>query len=364
MAKKGSLFISMIICSALLFSFASIHDSHAQDVIKLSLAFPSGPQSFTARAHTWWADEVEKRTQGKVKITRHWGGSLATHREMVKAVGVGAADMGDSVWAPYNPQIFPLHTVTDGPVIWSKRPMALAYAGMQLEKEFPEVEAENTKANLIRLTWINPGAINIMTRSKPIRTVADLKGIRIRTAGKFLQPPIIKAAGAVPVGLPFPEVYDAVQKGIADGATGPLGMFLGMKLHEICKYYIVIGFGGDPGQGIMMNLDKWNSMPEDVKKVLVQLKEQDFPKVFIEKFAVPEYQKAMDKLKKQGVETIELPDEELEKWKALEPLDVHVAPWLKRTVKGSGLPEARVMQILNRYKELADKYEKTQTAIW
>ncbi len=363
--KKSFFFLTGIVAIGTLFlSFQTPSDARAQDVIKMNLAFAGGPQSFSARAHAWWAEEVGRRTNGKIKISLHYGGSLASHREMVKLVGSGAVDMGESVWAPYNPQVFPLHTVTDGPVIWSKRPMALLYAGMQLEKEFPEVEAENTKANLKRLTWQGAGISGLMMRNKPIRKIEDLKGLQIRTAGKFLQPPLMKAVGAVPVGIPFPAIYDSMQKGMIDGATGTMGLFMGVKLQEICKYYIEIGMGGDPGQGIMINLDKWKSLPEDVKQVMTQLYEKDFPEVFVEKFAVPDYEKSIEIFKKQGVETIVLSDAEIEKWKVLEPHDKHVEPWVKWTVKTSGLPESKVREILERYKQLADEFEKKYTAVW
>ena len=305
-----------------------------------------------------------RRTNGKVKIMLHWGGSLASHREMVKLVGSGAVDMGESVWAPYNPQVFPLHTVTDGPVIWSKRPMALMFAGMQLEKEFPEVEGENTKVNLKRLTWQGAGVSNLMMKSKPIHAIADLKGLQIRTAGRYLQPPLMKAVGAVPVGIPMPELYDAMQKGMIAGATGTMGLFLGQKLQEVCKYQIIIGMGGDPGQGIMMNLDKWKALPKDVQQVMMTLYETDFPKAFVEQFAVPDYHRAKEIFEKNGIEMIDLPDSEIEKWKALVPLEQHVDPWVKATVKASGQPEAKVREILKRYKELADQYETQYTELW
>jgi TRAP-type C4-dicarboxylate transport system substrate-binding protein len=363
---KKTLFLlpAIVVVIALIILGSIPSTASAEDVINLNLAFAGGPQPFSARAHAWWAQEVTRRTGGKVKISLHYGGSLASHREMVKLVGSGAVDMGESVWAPYNPQVFPLHTVTDGPVIWSKRPMALLYAGMELEKEFPEVEAENTKVNLKRLTWQGAGISGLIMKSKPIRKVEDLKGLQIRTAGKYLQPPLMKAAGAVPVGIPFPLLYDSMQKGMMDGATGTMGLFTGSKLHEICKYYVEIGMGGDPGQGIMINLDKWKSLPPDVQQVMMQLYEKDFPKVFVEKFAVPDYKRSFELFKQYGVEVIVLSDAEIAKWKALEPMDQHVKPWLEATVKASGLSESRVMQILNRYKELADEYEKTHTAVW
>jgi TRAP-type C4-dicarboxylate transport system substrate-binding protein len=364
MKKTLFFLLAIVVISTLVFIGPLPSAASTEEVIKLNLAFAGGPQSFSARAHAWWANEVTKRTGGRVKITLHWGGSLASHREMVKLVGSGAVDMGESVWAPYNPQVFPLHTVSDGPVIWSKRPMALLHAGMQLEKEFPEVEEENTKVNLKRLTWQGAGISGLIMKNKPIRKIENLKGLQIRTAGKFLQPPLMKAVGAVPVGIPFPLLYDSMQKGMADGATGTMGLFTGSKLHEICKYYIEIGIGGDPGQGIMMNLDKWNSLPPDVQQVMMDLYEKDFPNVFVEKFALPAYKKSFELFKEYGVEVIVLSDAEIEKWKALEPIDKHVEPWLKATVKASGLSESRVKEILNRYMQLADEYEKIYTDVW
>lgn len=363
--KKKSCFLFVAIAIGVMSFFCSSNSpAYAQEPLKFNLAFAGSPLTFSARAHAWWAEEVERRTNGRVKIALHWGGSLANHAEMVKLVGSGAVDMGESVWAPYNPQVFPLHTVTDGPVIWSKRPMALMYAGMQLEKEFPEVEAENTKVNLKRLTWQGAGISNLMMKNKAVRTIADLKGLQIRTAGKFLQPPLIKAVGAVPVGIPMPELYDAMQKGMIAGATGTMGLFLGQKMQEVCKYQIVIGMGGDPGQGIMMNLDKWNRLPKDIQGIFMTLYEKDFPKVFVEQFALPDFKKAKEIFEKSGVEIIELADSEIEKWKTLVPLEEHVAPWVKATTKASGIPEAKVREILKRYKDLADEYEKVYTALW
>jgi TRAP-type C4-dicarboxylate transport system substrate-binding protein len=335
--KKTFLFLPAIVVFITLIFMGPIPSTvSAADVIKLKLAFPGSPKPFSARGSTFWAKEVERRTEGKVKISLHYGGSLASHREMVKLVGSGAVDMGASVWAPYNPQVFPLHTVSDGPVIWSKRPVALIHAGIQLEKEFPEVEAEK---------------------------VEDLKGLQIRTAGKFLQPPLMKAVGAVPVGVPFPAVYDSLQKGMFEGATGTMGLFMGFKLYEVCKYVIEIGFGGDPGEGIMMNLDLYKSLPADVRQVMMQLYEE-WPKTFVEQFAVPDYKRSLEVLKKHGVEIIVFPDAELEKWKALQPMEKHVTPWVKATAKGSGLSEERVKTIMKRYMALADKYEKIYSDVF
>jgi TRAP-type C4-dicarboxylate transport system substrate-binding protein len=363
--KKQLFFLLILVLISNLSSLAYAQTSvKPSEVIKMRLAFAGSPQPFSARAHTWWAEEVGRRTGGKVQISLHYGGSLANHSEMVKLVGSGAIDMGESVWAPYNPRVFPLHTVTDGPVIWSKRPVALIHAGMQLEKEFPEVEAENTKVNLKRLTWEGAGISGIIMRNKKVMKVEDFKGLQIRTAGKYLQPPLMKAVGAVPVGIPFPELYDSMQKGMLDGATGTMGLFIGNKLHEVCKYYIDIGIGGDPGQGIMINLDKWKSLPSDVQQVMMQLYEKDFPKVFVEQFAVPDYKRAFDIYKKAGVEIIEFPEAEKAKWKVLEPLDKHVAPWVEDTAKATGLPASRVREILERYKELADKYENIYTDVF
>ena len=96
----------------------------------------------------------------------------------------------------------------------------------------------------------------------------------------------------------------------------------------------------------------------------MDLYEKDFPKVFVEKFAVPDYKKAFEVFKNNGVEIIVLPDSEIDKWKALEPLDKHVEPWVKATTKASGLSESRVREILQRYKDLADEYEKKYTEMF
>ena len=335
----------------------------APEPIKLNCAFGTGPQSFNNRCSVWYMEEVGRRSGGKVEITPHWGGVLAGSREMVKAVGSGAVDMGANPWAPYDPQVFPLHTVADGPLPFTKVPCALNYAGIELEKVVPEVEAENAKAGMKRLTYQNGGICDIIMREKPVRKIEDFKGLQIRTAGKYLLPPLVEAVGAVPVFIPMGEVYDALQKGMIDGATGLANLFMGLKFYEVSKYHISIGMGGDAGEGIMINLDVWNSLPADVQKVFMDVTE-DHPEVYVKDFALPDYEHTAQVFKDAGLETIELSDEELAKWKGLVPIEAHVAPWVEFTAETSGLSEARVKEILEIYKQLVDKYAKIYKEVW
>jgi TRAP-type C4-dicarboxylate transport system substrate-binding protein len=335
----------------------------APEPIKLNCAFGSGPQAFNARCSAWYLEEVGRRSGGAVEITPHWGGVLASSMEMVKAVGSGAVDMGANAWIPYDPQVFPLQTITDGPLPFTKVPYALNYAGIELGKVVPEVEAETAKAGMKRLTYQNGGICNIIMREKPIRKIEDFEGLQIRTAGKYLLPPLVEAVGAVPLFLPMPEVYDGLQKGMMDGATGLANLFMGLKFYEVCKYQIEIGLGGDAAEGLMINLDVWNSLPPDIQKVFMDVTE-DHPEVYVKDFALPDYENTTRVFEEAGLETIVLSDEEITKWKSLVPIEEHVAPWVEFAAETSGLSEARVKEILEIYKQLVDKYAEIYKDVW
>ena len=337
--------------------------SPAPEVIKLNCAFGSGPQAFNAQASKWYLEEVERRSGGRVEITQHWGGVLAKTMEMAEVVGSGAVDMGAASWAAYFPQIFPIHTVVDGPVPFTKTPYALQLAGWELEEVVPEVKAEIETAGLKRLTYQNGGICNIVMRNKPVRTLEDFEGLQIRTAGKYLLPPLVEAADAVPLFIPMPEVYDGLQKGMMDGATGLNGLFMGFKFYEVCDYIIEIGMGGDAAEGIMINLDRWNSLPPDIQEIFMEVSEEHTD-VYVHDYAVPAYEEAYGIFEDAGVEIIQLSDEEMAKWKSRVTIDEHVAPWVEFASTTSGVSEERVKEILEIYKQLVDKYAETYTDVW
>jgi TRAP-type C4-dicarboxylate transport system substrate-binding protein len=343
---------SFILTTTIFFATAAPAEKDKPIHLNFAAIFP--PTGSPAQGIEWWVKEVNKRTEEAVNIKVHWGGTLARSMEMAEAVRTGTADIGDTVWSPYFPEKFALHSIGDHPVPFIDKPLASWLAAEEVSKEFPEFEKELAANNMKRLTYWGVGNVHIISR-KPIRKMEDLKGLKVRCSGK-LHPVQLKAVGAVPIFIPSVEAFDALQKGVIDASTCTGRWAIDYKYFEAAKYFTKIGMGGDPGQGAMINLDVWNKLPQRTQEVLLKLRDE-YPIVY-EELDYQETEKAYKTFRKTGVQIIDFPRADLETWKKLPQMNTLSTDWIKFVVEKRGLPESRVSEILRRYKELLEKFSK------
>lgn len=300
--------------------------SAADPVIKLNYAnfFPApSPHSVLAEQ---WGKEIEKRTNGRVKITFFHGGTLAPAAQIYDSTVQGIADMGFSVLA-YTRGKFPLTEVIDLPLGLKNGVTATklinAYYKKFQPKEFDEVKVLYLHAH---------GAGLIHTTKKPIAKLEDLKGMKIRATG--LASKIVVALGAAPVGTTMPETYDALRTGVAEGAMAPFMALKDFRWGELTGYSIEnYGSSYSVGFFVVMNKNKWNSLPADVQKVFTQVSEEYTDKVGALWDSTDKDGIAF--IKTKGVKILALSKEEDARWaKAVRPLlDDYVA-----AMKTKGLP--------------------------
>jgi TRAP-type transport system periplasmic protein len=273
-----------------------------------------------------WAKEIEKRTNGKVKITLFHGGTLTPADKCYDGVVKGLSDIGFSVLS-YTLGRFPLTEVIDLPMGYKTGTAATKLVNAYYKKFKPK-ELQDTQ--VMYLHGHGPGILH--TNKKPVKTLEDLKGVKIRSTGTVAK--IATALGATPVAMPMPETYDALSKGIADGVMCPIEALEGWKLGEVLKYttqnygsaYTIAFF-------VVMNKDKWKSLPPDVQKIIETVNEEWIVKqarVWDEVDA-----SGMEFTKKRGSQIIPLSQEEDAKWaKAVQPM---FEDYVKR-MKDKGLP--------------------------
>ena len=140
---------------------------------------------------------------------------------------------------------------------------------LALLKLYEKYQPEEFKDVVVLAMFTNtPG--NLMT-TKPVRTLADLKGMNLRASGGAID--ILKAWGANPVGMPMPATVEALQKGVVSGLFSSLEVMKDFKFAEMCKYVTVTDTGIYPF-AVIMNKEKYAALPEDVKKVFMDLKEE------------------------------------------------------------------------------------------
>ena len=214
-----------------------------------------------------WAEEIERRTEGRVKITVYPGGTLTPAPECYEGVVKGTSDIGHTCLA-YTRGRFPLMEVIDLPG-YPFNAMVTVRVADDFYREFKPAELADT--HVLYLYAHIPGVI--FTANKPVRTLEDIKGMRIRSTG--LSAKIIEALGAVPVAMPKGEQYDALLKGVVDGTTGAPNELKGWKVAEVAKYCTIVSDAGYvTAFWVGMNLDKWNTLPKDIQKIFTEVSEE------------------------------------------------------------------------------------------
>lgn len=272
-----------------------------------------------------WAKAVAEKTAGKVKVTLFHGGTLTPAAQVYDGVVKGVSDMGMSVLS-YTRGRFPLTEIIDLPLGYKSGYAATKIANAYLNKFQPKEFADT------QVMFLHAHGPGVLHTKKPVTNMADLKGMKISCTG--LSAKIADKLGAVPVAAPMPERYDSIQKGVTEGGLFPLESLKGWKLGEVVQN-TTLNFGSAYTTCffVVMNKDKWASLPTDVQNAIQEINQE-----FIEKFG-----KSWDQIDKEGldfsaskgVKTLTLSAEEDGKWgAAVRPiLDEYVT-----NMKGKNLP--------------------------
>ncbi|AFM27178.1 TRAP transporter substrate-binding protein [Desulfomonile tiedjei] len=215
---------------------------------------------------TEWAKEVEKRTNGAVKINMFPGATLTPADQCYDGVVKGISDIGMSVLS-YTKGRFPLSEVIDLPLGYTKGIQVTRLCNAFYDKFKPK-EFDDVK--VMYLHGHGPG---IFHTKKPVEKMEDLKGMKIRCSGTSAK--VVAALGATPVAMPQNECYDALQKGVVDGVVSPIETLKGWKFAEVIKS-TTQNFGSAYTLGffVVMNKKKWESLPKEVQQTIEQINKE------------------------------------------------------------------------------------------
>ena len=289
-----------------------------------------------------WAKMVEEKSKGRLKITIYPGSTLGKapdHYDMVKD---GIADLGFTV-PGYTPGRFPLITVAELPGLFkSSRGGSLALMSVfdkYLKNEFKDVK--------VLWFWVHPPG-HFHLAKKPVKVLEDLSGLKIRAATPMLTN-MVKLLGAIPVSIPAPDTYTALERGTVDGTIFPWEAISSFKIAEVLKHHVASGLYVAP-LFTLMNLKRYESLPPDLRKVIDELS-GSWGAEFNGKVWDQNELVGIEAVKKAGGTIYTLPAEERARWAAkLRPMEDE---WVK-TNEAKGLP-ARAL--LNDLREAIKKYD-------
>jgi TRAP-type C4-dicarboxylate transport system substrate-binding protein len=230
---------------------------------ELVYASPYSPGHPFSRADLRWIEFVERESGGTLRIRPVWSGGLLSSEMSMEELRHGVADIG---------LITPIYVRGGTHLI---RMQSGFYSGADsiesqvelyrcIERQTPQIGAE---LHGLKVLAVQGGLIpGVVTRSRPVRTLDDLKGMRLRAPTELLG--VLERLGADPVNMPMGEVYSAMAKGVIDGVVAPTDTFAALHFAEIARYYaeLAVPRGAYPARA--MNLAVWNGLTPEQQRVL------------------------------------------------------------------------------------------------
>lgn len=284
-----------------------------------------------------WIQKVEEASGGTLKFDLYANQSLAKGSQVWSATKKGITDVSWNAMAVY-PGMNPLAEVITLPGLPYHDPMQASEALWKMYEKFPQFARPYADNKLLAL--FTSDVFNLVS-TKPIRTLEDLKGKKIRTvAGPLVD--ALEALGAIPVVIPMPDVYLALQRGTIDGTLASWEPINGFRFYEVAKYVVPNAPFGFSFFGVAMNKKAYDRLPAEAKKAIDDNSGLAGSRWWAENFSYSS-RSVLDTLREKGVEIeiIELTPEERARW--IELAGAPIWEVWARDAEEKGLTEARAV---------------------
>jgi len=227
---------------------------------------------FSKQYWHWWCYRVEELSEGRVKFEKYPGQTLIKAPDIFEAVKDGICETG-LFTIPYEAGFVPLPTAKELPFSFvdfdTHHYMWLQFMKVGLQDYFHSYNVHCVADS----AW---DAYSFWTSKRwgPIEKLEDLKGCKIRSPGGQMSE-ACKAMGAVPVAMPSPEAYTAMERGTLDCLTMPESSNIAFSLEEVTAYICRPDYA-TTGVPIIVNLDVWNSLPKEIQDIMHQAGEEAY----------------------------------------------------------------------------------------
>lgn len=232
-------------------------------VTELVYATPYPPAHPFSRADQEWMDFVEAESRGSLRIRPNWSGALLSAEHSMLEIRHGIADIGliTPIYEKGGAHLVRVQSGFYSGATAIEEQVALYRCLAQHHDQF-----ERELAGL-KVLAVQGGALpGIITRDKPIRSLDDLSGMRLRAPAELL--PVLRELGVDAVTMPMGDVYSSLAKGVLDGVVAPLDTFRSLHFADVAQYYanLVIPRGAYPARA--MRLQRWRQLDPAQQAVL------------------------------------------------------------------------------------------------
>jgi TRAP-type C4-dicarboxylate transport system substrate-binding protein len=239
------------------------------EVITLKMAhqWPQDESDYIVHTGTLFAKEVERRTNGQIRINIFPAESLVKAGATHTALKSGAVDLAVYPLI-YSAGAIPEMNLTLLPGVWKSHDDVYRF---RESRAWKTLEQKAEQYGFKTLAWMQISG-GVASTKKPVIVPADVAGAKARTAGKMMEAAIQKA-GASTVSVTSPETYNAMQLGVLDTVWTSSSTFGSLRLYEVSKYYtspekLSIFFTLEP---IVISMKTWNRLTPEQQKILVEV---------------------------------------------------------------------------------------------
>lgn len=232
-------------------------------VTVLTYASPFSPGHPFSRADIAWMKWVEQQSGGSLQIQPYWSGSLLSSEHSMHELRHGVADVGliTPIYARGGAHLIRAQAGFYGGLVTFEQQTALwrcmAAADPQFQRELHELKVLAIQGGNL------PG---LVTRDRPVRSLEDLRGLRLRAPSELLT--VLKDLGADPIDMPMGEVYSALAKGVLDGVVAPPDTLRSLHFAEVAKYFNTIEIPRGAYAARAMSEQRWRRLTDEQRALL------------------------------------------------------------------------------------------------
>ena len=281
----------------------------AQATIVIKFSHVVAPDTPKGQAAERFKLLAEKATRGKVRVDLYPNSQLYKDKEELEALQLGSVQMLAPSLAKFGPLGAKEFEVFDLPFLFKDD---AAFRGITSGPLGAELFKKLEPKGIYGLAYWDNG-FHIMSANKPLHTVADFKGMKMRIQSSKVLDAQMRALGAIPQVMAFSELYQALQSGVVDGTEGVPSNFYTQKIYEVQKH-ITISNHGHLAYALIVNRKFWDGLPADIRTTLEgAIKDST---TYANAIAATENVIALEKIRASGKTTIYTPTAaELAEWK-------------------------------------------------
>lgn len=303
-----------------------------------------------AQLDNWYIDTVAERSKGRVKFEKYWASSLHKVGEHLQAVRDGLSEMSLISYG-YYPAMVPLSRGLEWYFMGCDHADTLLKVSRDLYQTYAPLRQEWETRNNCKVLYFTNWDYCPLFMKKPITKVEQMKGLKIRGYGVGAE--TIDRLGGRGMPVVAAEVYQSLERGILDGVFAYCFVTAEKaKLYEQAPNIVEIGAGAHAPTTVVINLELWKSLPNDIKAIFEQTAEEVYKWKYVEL-----YTKLLDEsleiMLKKGAKFTKWPDEEIRKaTRMVQPAQVNA--WAEKVAKPAGF---NGLEFLDHVRKLIAKYE-------